>query len=206
VIPLNQLIPECLLALGAAFLLGNLAAYIRLRPAWREAKRRGSGGGQAASREGREGRRDQAAKGDARLGTPATASRTARGGRTPGDAGPGGQRRGQRRPDGAKAVDGAKAADGEAALHAGPGGQRRAQGATGREPRAGGRPKANGERRTAGAKAAERTRAGTSARVNARVGGPARSGAALPSRARVLANVVIGLVITLAALATLLRG
>ncbi len=46
-IPLNQLLPECLLALGGAFLLGNLAAYIRLRPAWRDAKqtRRGQGGG-----------------------------------------------------------------------------------------------------------------------------------------------------------------
>ncbi|SRR6266498_2600896 len=40
-IPLDQLIPEFLLALGGAFLLGNLAAYIRLRSAWREAKRAG---------------------------------------------------------------------------------------------------------------------------------------------------------------------
>jgi hypothetical protein len=38
-IPLSQLVPELLLALGGAFLLGNLAAYLRLRPAWREAKR-----------------------------------------------------------------------------------------------------------------------------------------------------------------------
>ena len=37
-IPLDQLIPELLLALGGAFLLGNLAAYVRLRPAWREAR------------------------------------------------------------------------------------------------------------------------------------------------------------------------
>lgn len=37
-IPLSQLVPELLLALGGAFLLGNLAAYVRLRPAWREAK------------------------------------------------------------------------------------------------------------------------------------------------------------------------
>jgi hypothetical protein len=36
--PLDQLIPELLLALGGAFLLGNLAAYVRLRPAWRAAK------------------------------------------------------------------------------------------------------------------------------------------------------------------------
>jgi hypothetical protein len=40
-IPLDQLIPEFLLALGGAFLLGNLAAYLRLRSAWREAKRAG---------------------------------------------------------------------------------------------------------------------------------------------------------------------
>jgi hypothetical protein len=37
-IPLDQLIPELLLALGGAFLLGNLAAYVRLRSAWREAR------------------------------------------------------------------------------------------------------------------------------------------------------------------------
>jgi hypothetical protein len=36
--------------------------------------------------------------------------------------------------------------------------------------------------------------------------GASGSGTKLPSRARVLANVVIGLVITLAALATLIRG
>ena len=50
---MNQLIPEVLLALGGAFLLGNLAAYVRLRSAWREAKRerrsRGAGAGGAAS-------------------------------------------------------------------------------------------------------------------------------------------------------------
>ena len=34
-IPLDQLVPELLLALGAALLLGNLAAYLRLRPQWR---------------------------------------------------------------------------------------------------------------------------------------------------------------------------
>jgi len=39
VIPLSQLVPECLLALGGAFLLGNLAAYVRLRPAWHDARR-----------------------------------------------------------------------------------------------------------------------------------------------------------------------
>jgi hypothetical protein len=52
-IPLDQLIPEFLLALGGAFLLGNLAAYIRLRSAWREAKgagrSRAEGNGKAAS-------------------------------------------------------------------------------------------------------------------------------------------------------------
>ncbi len=32
---MNQLIPEALLAVGAAFLVGNLAAYLRLRWTWR---------------------------------------------------------------------------------------------------------------------------------------------------------------------------
>jgi hypothetical protein len=137
VIPLNQLIPECLLALGGAFLLGNLAAYIRLRPAWRDAKQ---GGGQRAKRDARAGRGVPAAKGDVRAG---------RGGQeTKGDA----------------------------------------------------------KVRSGGPRAASRTRAGSSARVNARVRAPTASGSRLPSRARVLANVLIGLVITVAALATLIRG
>jgi hypothetical protein len=53
-IPLDQLIPELLLALGGAFLLGNLAAYVRLRPAWRAARQNkrapaGRGGADGAS-------------------------------------------------------------------------------------------------------------------------------------------------------------
>jgi hypothetical protein len=47
-IPLDQLVPEFLLALGGAFLLGNLAAYLRLRSAWREARQ----AGRPAAREG----------------------------------------------------------------------------------------------------------------------------------------------------------
>jgi hypothetical protein len=49
---LSQLVPELLLALGGAFLLGNLAAYVRLRPAWREAKRARSAAGEAATAPG----------------------------------------------------------------------------------------------------------------------------------------------------------
>ncbi len=53
--PLSQLVPELLLALGGAFLLGNLAAYVRLRPAWREAKRaRQSHADRASDRTGAE--------------------------------------------------------------------------------------------------------------------------------------------------------
>lgn len=112
-IPLNQLIPECLLALGGAFMLGNLAAYIRLRPAWREAK----------------------------------------------DA---------------------------------PGTQHAKRGANGTRP---------AKRGANGAVTARASR-----RVNARVREPTGPGSKLPSRTRVLANVMIGLVITVAALATLIRG
>jgi len=42
--------------------------------------------------------------------------------------------------------------------------------------------------------------------VTAKVREPTASGSKLPSRTRVLANVLIGLVITVAALATLIRG
>jgi hypothetical protein len=35
-IPFEQLVPELLLAVGGALLLGNLAAYLRLRSRWRE--------------------------------------------------------------------------------------------------------------------------------------------------------------------------
>jgi hypothetical protein len=48
-IPLDQLIPELLLALGGAFLLGNLAAYVRLRSAWRETRQGKREGADAAA-------------------------------------------------------------------------------------------------------------------------------------------------------------
>jgi hypothetical protein len=134
VIPLNQLIPECLLALGAAFMLGNLAAYIRLRPAWREAKR--AGGGQGAKQGGKKAANGA---GMARAGTAGTV----------------GAGSGTSRTRATKAVDA----------------------------------------KSSGSGAAARKQAGAAA-----------SGAKLPSRTRVLANVVIGLAISLAALATLLRG
>ena len=121
-IPLNQLIPECLLALGGAFLLGNLAAYIRLRPAWRDAEH--PRGGQAAKR-------------------------------------------------GAKGTT---------------------------------KPRGTGSARSGGAKAAAGPKRGTSTQVSARVRDPTASGSKLPSRTRVLVNVLIGLVITAAALATLIRA
>jgi hypothetical protein len=133
VIPLNQLIPECLLALGAAFLLGNLAAYVRLRPAWREAK------------EARGGRRGRS---PAKSGNPRAKSGSGR--------------------------------------------------ATSRNPRS-----------TSGYPPAEsgnpRAKTGTSGRVNARVREPMPS-RSLPSQTRVLVNVIIGFVVTIAALAALIRG
>jgi hypothetical protein len=195
VIPLNQLIPECLLALGGAFLLGNLAAYIRLRPAWREAKQgRGGqgakghsgagGGGQGAKGHTGAGGGGRRAKGDARInsGTTTEASPPGRVGTTAGRSVAGNQRRGQSRPGGANAAAGAD------------------HGRTGSGKGAPERP------RSGGAKAAARTRAGSSGRVNARVREPTAPGSKLPPRARVLANVLIGLVITVAALATLIRG
>jgi hypothetical protein len=62
-IPLDQLIPELLLALGGAFLLGNVAAYVRLRPAWREAKQSKRA---PAGRDGAEGPADGAEGGGRR--------------------------------------------------------------------------------------------------------------------------------------------
>jgi hypothetical protein len=149
VIPLNQLVPECLLALGGAFLLGNLAAYIRLRPAWRDAKQAQSG---------------SAAKRDAN-GT-AKGTRTSRTTGKPSQAGSAERARGR--------------------------------GGSGDGP--------PGRARSGGARAAAGPRAGSSGRVTARVREPTASGSKLPSRTRVLANVLIGLVITVAALAALIRG
>jgi hypothetical protein len=141
VIPLNQLIPECLLALGAAFMLGNLAAYIRLRPAWREAKRAGAGQGERQG--GKKAANDASTS---RRGAGATRAGTAR------------------------------------TVAAG-----------------------SGASKTRVAKAVDAKPSGSSAAVR-KPKGAAASGAKLPSRTRVLANVVIGLVISVAALATLLRG
>jgi hypothetical protein len=157
VIPLNQLIPECLLALGGAFLLGNLAAYIRLRPAWRDAKR--GQGGEAPKRNAK-----------------ATAGTTATG-------------RSGRADPAARGSTGRDPAEGKSSRAQQ--GQARAQ---------------QGQARTGRVRAAAGPRAGSSGRVNARVREPTGPGQRLPSRARVLTNVVIGLVISVAALATLLRG
>jgi hypothetical protein len=65
---MNQLIPEVLLALGGAFLLGNLAAYVRLRSAWREAKRAGRSQGAGAARAGGAASGAKARSGKARSG------------------------------------------------------------------------------------------------------------------------------------------
>lgn len=165
-IPLNQLIPECLLALGAAFLLGNLAAYVRLRPAWREAKdRRGGQGDTPRAKGAKRSRPDGAARAQ---GTTEAARPRATGTR-PGRAG--------RSPSRASATDG------------GPG-------KSASEAR---------ERRPAGAKAAAAPRSNASRRVDARVREPTAS-KSLPSRTRVLVNVMIGFLITVAALAALIRG
>jgi hypothetical protein len=155
-IPLNQLIPECLLALGGAFLLGNLAAYIRLRPAWRDAK--SARGGQAVKRG---------------AGSKTTAASPGRAARRPGETGNAGKP-GQ--------AGSAEATPGRT----GPAEARRA--------------------RSGGVKAAAGPRVGSSGRVSASVRKPTASESKLPSRARVLANVLVGLVISVAALATLIRG
>jgi hypothetical protein len=146
VIPLNQLIPECLLALGAAFLLGNLAAYVRLRPAWREAK---------------DGR-----------GAPRGKSRAK-----------------SARPRRISTGDGPGKASGRRSTGDGPGN-------SASNPR---------ERRPGGAKAAAGPGSGGSGPVSARVREPTPS-KSLPSRTRVLVNMMIGLVVTVAALAALIRG
>jgi hypothetical protein len=162
VIPLNQLIPECLLALGGAFLLGNLAAYIRLRPAWRDAKR---------ARSGRMDKQDTRTVTNGRV-NPST---------------------------GGKA--GAASAGATDARQGGPG---RNAGAT----RAGTARTVGAESgvsRTRVTKAVDPKTSGSKAAGGKRKA-PATAGSKLPSRTRVLANVVIGLLITVAALATLIRG
>lgn len=181
-IPLNQLIPECLLALGAAFLLGNLAAYVRLRPAWREAK------------EARGGRRGRS---PARSRNPRTGGGSARA-----------TNRNPRTTSGSPRTESGnpRAKTGE------PGGP--AAAAKGRAKNRPGAPPStdNGgslsqppDRRSAGAKTAAAARSGQSGQVNARVREPTPS-RSLPSRTRVLVNVMIGFVVTIAALAALIRG
>ncbi len=154
-IPLNQLIPECLLALGGAFLLGNLAAYIRLRPAWRDAKRpRGDQATWPGAKSTTKPERDQAGSGRPKAATgPAV--------------------RDHDRSAGAKATTGRAGRD---------------QAGSGR------------------AKAAAGPKRAASTQVSARVREPTASGSKLPSRTRVLVNVLIGLVISAAALATLIRA
>jgi hypothetical protein len=179
VIPLNQLIPECLLALGAAFLLGNLAAYVRLRPAWREAKDGRGGQGEAPRAEGaKRSRPDGAAK--AQGTTEAARPRATR--TRPGRAG--------RSPSGASATDD------------GPGNLSKRSSTGGGPGKSASKPR---ERRPAGAKAAAVPRSNASRRVNARVREPTAS-KSLPSRTRVLVNVIIGFLVTVAALAALIRG
>jgi hypothetical protein len=195
VIPLNQLIPECLLALGGAFLLGNLAAYIRLRPAWREAKRaRGGRAAEQGPRNVANGMADASPApktGAARSSGTEPARSTAEPGRGTGEPG-----RGAGEPTRRTSRTGARNST-----------ARRGSGAT----RAGttGTVGANsGASRTRVTKAVDPKPSGSrpaGGKVPARKG-TSGSGTKLPSRARVLANVVIGLAITLAALATLIRG
>lgn len=195
-IPLNQLIPECLLALGAAFLLGNLAAYVRLRPAWREAKeardgrrgqsparsrnpRTGGGSARATSRNPRTASGNLATEGDN--------ARSTSGNRRPGSANP---RAKTGEPGGPAA-----AAKGQAKNRPGAPPSTDNGGSVSQPP----------DRRSAGAKTAAAARSGQSGRVNARVREPTPS-KSLPSRTRVLVNVMIGFVVTIAALAALIRG
>ncbi len=174
-IPLNQLIPECLLALGAAFLLGNLAAYVRLRPAWREAKEAGG---------------DRRGRSPAKRGNPRTGS-----GGTRATSRNLGTKGGNPRAETGEPGGSAAAAKGQARNRPG------APPATGNGSSASQPP----ARKRAGAKAAAAPGSGTSGRVNARVREPTPS-RSLPSRTRVLVNVMIGFVVTIAALAALIRG
>ena len=201
-IPLNQLIPECLLALGAAFLLGNLAAYVRLRPAWREAKEaRGGRRGQspAKSRNPRtESGNPRTKSGSARATSPNPRATSANPGTEGGNAR---STSGNRRPGSAKPRAKTGEPSGPAAAAKGqaknrPGERQAGNGGSASQPP---------DRRSAGAKAAAAPRSGTSGRVNARVREPTPS-RSLPSRTRVLVNVMIGFVVTIAALAALIRG
>jgi hypothetical protein len=203
VIPLNQLIPECLLALGAAFLLGNLAAYVRLRPAWREAKEaRGGRRGQspAKSRNPRtESGNPRTKSGSARATSPNPRATSGNPGTEGGNAR---STSGNRRPGSANPRAKTGEPSGPAAAAKG-----QAKNRPGAPPTAGNGSSASQppERRSAGAKAAAAPRSGTSGRVNARVREPTPS-RSLPSRTRVLVNVMIGFVVTIAALAALIRG
>jgi hypothetical protein len=198
VIPLNQLIPECLLALGAAFLLGNLAAYVRLRPAWREAKE-ARGRSSAKSRNPRTGsgsarasRNPQATSGNAR---PTSGNRRPQRANQRATSGNPRTESGNRRARTGEPSGPAAAAKGQAKTEAG-------------EPASTGNGRSASQppdRRSAGAKAAAAPRSGTSGRVDARVREPTSS-KSLPSRTRVLVNVMIGFVVTVAALAALIRG
>ena len=186
-IPLNQLIPECLLALGGAFLLGNLAAYIRLRPAWRDAKR---------ARGGRVAKRD--------TGTVANGVAAASATHQAGAVGPGASDSG-RDPSGTKARprttrrgSGATRA-GTARTVGADSGASNARVTKAVDPKSSGSRPAPGKRKAASASGAKLPSA-SGAKL------PSASGAKLPSRVRVLTNVVIGLVITVAALATLIRA
>ncbi|HEX8860857.1 MAG TPA: hypothetical protein VGC06_17535 [Actinomycetes bacterium] len=194
-IPLNQLIPECLLALGAAFLLGNLAAYVRLRPAWREAKEaHGGRRGQAPAKRGNPRTGSSSTRATSNLGTGGGNARSTSGNRRPGSAKPRATS-GNPRAETGEPGGSAAAAKGQARNRPG------APPATGNGSSASQPP----DRRSAGAKAAAAPRSGTSGRVDARVRKPTPS-RSLPSRTRVLVNVMIGFVVTIAALAALIRG
>ena len=191
-IPLNQLIPECLLALGGAFLLGNLAAYIRLRPAWREAKRARGGrpaeqspGTVANGTAGASPAPETGATGSGATERAGGAAERGRGADEPSRGGAGPTRRTSRtgtRHSTARRSSGATRAGTARTVGADSGASRtRVTKAV--------YPKPSGSRPAGGKRPAQTA-----------------SGTKLPSRARVLGNVVIGLAISLAALATLIRG
>jgi hypothetical protein len=194
VIPLNQLIPECLLALGGAFLLGNLAAYIRLRPAWRDAK--DPRGGQAA-KDGAEPTTKPRRTGSARTSSAGTGSAdSGTTGSAGTNSGPTGSGTNNARTTNSGTTNSGSTGSGPTGRdQAGSGGGKAAAERTGRD-----------RARSGGAKAAAGPKRGASTQVSARVRDPTASGSKLPSRTRVLVNVLIGLVITAAALATLIRA
>ena len=185
-IPLNQLIPECLLALGGAFLLGNLAAYIRLRPAWREAKR--ARGGRVAKQA-----TQTVANGQAHASATPEAGALGAGGTEPSPGRPGTERRHGASPSssGATRAGTARTVGADSGVS-----KTRVTKAVD--------PKSTGS--ISGVSKSSVSKSGGSKPAGGKQKATSASSTKLPSRARVLANVVVGLVITVAALATLIRG